>query len=234
MNKIKIALNYLGKNKLLHIDMIEPIRRNTCDILYAENDGVLIYEKNSNSYMLTTDNADLAKNLIENLPKKDLFVIHQKELFSIVKDKFNYKNYFECKQSAYLNEIPPNLNQNINIRLLEDKDKTIVRENYKSMDEDFDYTSFLIDEKSMWGAFDNNDLMGFIGIHSEGSMGLLEVLPEYRNKGVALALQSFLIDYLLKKDWIPFGQVFIDNEKSLNLQKKLGLEISEESVFWLY
>ena len=234
MNKIKIALSYLDKNKLLHIDMIEPIRRNTCDILYADNDGVLIYEKNSNSYMLTTDNADLAKNLIENLPKKDLFVIHQKELFSIVKDKFNYKNYFECKQSAYLNEFPPNLNQNINIRLLEDKDKTIVRENYKSMDEDFDYTSFLIDEKSMWGAFDNNDLMGFIGIHSEGSMGLLEVLPEYRNKGVALALQSFLIDYLLKKDWIPFGQVFIDNEKSLNLQKKLGLEISEESVFWLY
>jgi len=65
-------------------------------------------------------------------------------------------------------------------------------------------------------------------------MGLLEVLPEHRNKGVAQALQNYLIDYMLKKEWIPFGQVFIENDKSLNLQNKLGLEISKESIFWLY
>ncbi len=39
---------------------------------------------------------------------------------------------------------------------------------------------------------------------------------------------------MLKKEWIPFGQVFIENDKSLNLQNKLGLEISKESIFWLY
>ena len=232
--KIEIALDYLEKNRLLHIDMIEPIRRNTCDILYAHNDGVLIHEKNSNSYMITTDSVDLARKLIENLPKKGLFVIHQKELFCLVKNKFNYKNYFECKQSAYLKNTAPKLSDNIEIKLLVDKDKSIVKENYKSMDEDFDYTSFLIDENSMWGAFDSDILMGFIGIHSEGSIGLLEVLPEHRNKGVAQALQKYLIDYMLRKEYIPFGQVVIGNDKSLNLQRKLGLEISEESVFWLY
>lgn len=234
MNIIRTALDYLEKNKLLHIDMIEPIRRNTCDILYADSDGVLIHEKNSNSYMLTTESMDLAKKLIENLPKKDLFVIHQNKMFDLVKDRFGYKNYFECKQSAYLKNTPPKSNDDIEIRLLEDKNKIIVKENYKSMDEGFDYTSFLIDEKRMWGAFDKDTLMGFIGIHSEGSMGLLEVLPEHRNKGVAQALQNYLIDYMLKKEWIPFGQVFIENDKSLNLQYKLGLEISKESIFWLY
>jgi len=60
------------------------------------------------------------------------------------------------------------------------------------------------------------------------------VLPEHRNKGVAQALQKYLIDYMLRKEYIPFGQVVIGNDKSLNLQRKLGLEISEESVFWLY
>lgn len=231
---ILTALNYLEKNKLLHIDMIEPIRRNNCNILYANRDGVLIHEINSDSYMLATDSNNLAKTLIENLPKKGMFVVHQKDLFDLVKNKFDYKNYFECKQSAYLKDFPPILNENINIKLLEDKDKAIVRENYKSMEDDFDYTSYLIDEQKMWGAFDNNELMGFIGIHSEGSCGLLEVLPKHRNKGVAQALQNYLNDYMLKKDWIPFGQVFIDNEKSLKLQNKLGLEISKESVFWLY
>ncbi len=231
---IQLALDYLGKDKLLHIDMIEPIRRNTCDILYADSDGVLIHEKNSNSYMLTTNSIDLAKKLIDTLPQKGLFVIHQEELFDLIKDKFAYKNYFECRQAAYLSINPPKLNKDILIKLLENKDKNIVRENYESMDEDFDYTSFLIDEKQMWGAFKDNALMGFIGIHSEGSIGLLEVLPEYRNMGVAQALQNFLIEYMLKKDWIPFGQVFLDNDKSLNLQKKLGLEVSEKSVFWFY
>lgn len=234
MNIIRTALDYLEKNKLLHIDMIEPIRRNTCDILYANSDGVLIHEKNSNSYMLTTESVDLAKKLIENLPKKDLFVIHQNEMFDLVKDRFGYKNYFECKQTAYLKNTPPKLDYEIEIRLLEDKNKDLVKENYKSMDEGFDYTSFLIDEKCMWGAFDKDTLMGFIGVHSEGSMGLLEVLSEHRNKGVAQALQNYLIDYMLKKEWIPFGQVFIENDKSLNLQNKLGLEISKESIFWLY
>ncbi len=128
MNIIRTALDYLEKNKLLHIDMIEPIRRNTCDILYADSDGVLIHEKNSNSYMLTTESIDLAKKLIENLPKKDLFVIHQNEMFDLVKDRFGYKNYFECKQSAYLKNTPPKSNDDIEIRLLEDKNKIIVKE----------------------------------------------------------------------------------------------------------
>ncbi len=234
MNTSQLALKYLEKDKLLHVDMIEPIRRNTCDILHASEEGVLIYEKNSESYMLATDSMALAENLIENLPKKALFVIHQNELFSLIKNKFGYKDYFECMQFAYTKDIPPKLNQNIEIKLLTDKDKNIVRQNYKSMDEDFDYTSYLIDNKQMWGAFNDNTLMGFIGIHSEGSMGLLEVLEEYRNKGVAQALQNYLIDYMIKKDWIPFGQVFTVNEKSLNLQEKLGLTKSDCIVYWLF
>lgn len=234
MSKSEIALNYLEKNKILHIDMIEPIRRKTAEILYASEDGVLIIENNSDSYMLSICDIKLAMKLIDTLVKKPLFVVRQEELLPIIKEKFAYKNYFDCFQTAYLKSIPPKLNDDIQIKLLTDNDKTTVSENYKSIDEDFDYTSYLIDKKQMWGAFNGETLMGFIGIHSEGSMGLLEVLPKYRNNGIATALQSFLIDFMLKKDWIPFGQVFQDNEKSLNLQKKIGLTISKEHVFWLY
>lgn len=38
------AIKYLRKNILLNIGMIEPIRRCTAEILYAEIDGVLIRE----------------------------------------------------------------------------------------------------------------------------------------------------------------------------------------------
>ena len=50
------ALKYLDKNKLLYMGIIEPIRKNTADILYAGEDGVLIKEKNSGAYMIAVDN----------------------------------------------------------------------------------------------------------------------------------------------------------------------------------
>jgi len=39
------AIAYLLKNPLLNMGMIEPIRRDTADILYAKADGVLIKEQ---------------------------------------------------------------------------------------------------------------------------------------------------------------------------------------------
>ncbi|NSB14708.1 hypothetical protein [Clostridium beijerinckii] len=50
------AIKYLIKNPLLHMGMIEPIRRDTAEILYAEIDGVLIKEQESNAYMISVDN----------------------------------------------------------------------------------------------------------------------------------------------------------------------------------
>lgn len=234
MNKKQNALNYLKNDLVLNISMIEPIKRNTSDILYVSDKGVLIYEKKSESYMLSTYDVELASKLIDTLERKGMFVVHQKELFDLVKEKFGYNEYFECYNVAYINNVPPKISNEYEIKLLEDKDKAIVREIYKSIDTDFDYTSYLIDEKQMWGTFENNILMGFIGMHSEGSCGLLEVIPEYRNRGIGQALQLYLCNYVIKKGWTPFGQVFIDNDKSLNLQKKLGLQISDKTVFWMY
>lgn len=40
----------------------------------------------------------------------------------------------------------------------------------------------------MLGAFLRDRPAGFIGLHEEGSMGMPEVLPEFRRMGVARAL----------------------------------------------
>ena len=77
-------------------------------------------------------------------------------------------------------------------------------------------------------------MVGFIGQHLEGSMGLLEVLPQYRKNGYGMELEQTMINYMLEKGLIPFCQVEVTNEKSLRLQKKLGLTISREQVYWLF
>ena len=86
----------------------------------------------------------------------------------------------------------------------------------------------------MWGVFDGGRLAGFIGTHSEGSMGMLEVLPEFRRKGYGLALEQFLIAWHLSRGWTPFGHVIDGNEPSLRLQQKAGMVCAGLPAIWLF
>ena len=85
----------------------------------------------------------------------------------------------------------------------------------------------------MFGVFVRGEIAGFVGTHEEQTMGLLEILPEYRRLGLAYALEAHLINHLLSIGQTPFCQVAIHNEPSLRLQRKLGLTISDTVVYWL-
>ena len=86
----------------------------------------------------------------------------------------------------------------------------------------------------LWGLFEDGQLAAFIGVHHEGSMGILEVLPEYRRRGLAMALEGWLIRWHLERGWTPFCHVYEDNPASHALQKKLGLTPAPEQVVWLH
>lgn len=86
----------------------------------------------------------------------------------------------------------------------------------------------------LWGLFEGGQLAAFIGMHHEGSMGILEVLPEYRRRGLAMALEGWLIRWHLERGWTPFCHVYEDNPASHALQKKLGLTPAPEQVVWLW
>jgi Acetyltransferases len=86
----------------------------------------------------------------------------------------------------------------------------------------------------LFGGFRNGTLIGFIGNHLEGSMGLLEIFPKYRRLGYGTLLESYLVNQMLDKDLIPFAQIEIDNDKSKALHNKLGFKISQDSVYWVF
>lgn len=86
----------------------------------------------------------------------------------------------------------------------------------------------------MWGIFEEDRLAGFIGTHTEGSMGMLEVLPDYRRRGYGIALERFLIAWQLSQGWIPFGHVIDGNEASAHLQRKAGLTRAGLPAIWVF
>lgn len=84
------------------------------------------------------------------------------------------------------------------------------------------------------GLFDGNVLLGFIGFHPEGSMGMLHVFEEHRKKGYGELLEKLDINRALDMGIVPYCHVFFSNRASLSLQEKLGLERGGRPVWWLW
>ena len=88
---------------------------------------------------------------------------------------------------------------------------------------------------SIWKSLDYLDgkLVGYIGRHAEGSMGILEVSPEYRRRKIAKALETYMINLSLEIGHTPFAQVVVGNEKSVALQESLGMCFAKELIYWM-
>ena len=89
-------------------------------------------------------------------------------------------------------------------------------------------------EAGMFGAIVDGAMAGFIGTHTEGSMGMLEILPQFRRRGIAYALEAHMIDHLLTQGRTPYGQIVVGNEASLGLQRRLHMDISKDGLVWLF
>ena len=88
-------------------------------------------------------------------------------------------------------------------------------------------------DRGLLGAFVEGEPAGFVEFHPEGSIGLLEVLPQYRRRGLGRLLELAAIRLALDRGQYAFGQVEVGNTASLALQKDLGLSASERTLFWL-
>ena len=76
----------------------------------------------------------------------------------------------------------------------------------------------------MYGAYVEGKLAGFMSRHIEGSMGLLEVLPEYRRLGIGSSLEAYMTNLILDRGEMPFCQLITDNGKSLPCRRSWALK----------
>ena len=141
------------------------------------------------------------------------------------------EGYFEFVYDGEMKTIPDG---DYRINKLNSSHLDIVKQNYKLVDEE----NYIIDRLGkgvVSGIFDlNGTLMGFVGEHYEGAMGMLEILPEYRNRGLGTILECYKINETLTSGRTPYCNVFYDNEKSVHLQNKLGLKKTSLDTWWVW
>lgn len=222
---------------LLNVDMLECIRRGSAEILFAVDGCVLLKDIPSQIYMLSSQSHKVSEHLISKIPANaEIIVSHDRFSYELLTEKFKFNNTMICYNTVYTNNSPIELkNSKVNIKILTLEYKDIIMKHYSKAEIiGGDYIEDRLKSKVMFGAFINNDdLCGFIGTHTEGSIGMLEVLPKYRGKGIGAALQIAATNNALANKRYPYGQVVEDNIASAALQKRLDFELSKNKVYWL-
>lgn len=226
-------LDYLSQSPLKHMDMIVPIERGTAHILYAAKDGVCLKEMKSGAYMMSVVSHEAGKKLIETLPKSGLFTFHQDFMKKDFEVNIKYETFIENYQAVYFGKELLSTSDNMSLKPLNDSHFGIIVKNY-DVNVGEDYLSKLIEEGNLFGGFVDSRLIGFVGIHAEGSIGLLKVFDEYLGKGYGTMLVRHITNHQLSLSDTPFAQVGINNEASLAVFRKLGYSISDERVYWAW
>ncbi|MGN1002575.1 MAG: GNAT family N-acetyltransferase [Oscillospiraceae bacterium] len=207
--------------------------------MYASPTGALVayndYDSDGEDTGFTLWAADepTFQKILRLLPPSPAFVIgHEPFYAEQLRRHLRVAELSYCFQAAYLGSEPlpvPELFPQI--RRLEREYFPLVRKNYDLASDE--YLQWLMERGMLYGAFDGDVLTGFVGTHAEGTIGLLEVLPAYRRHGIGAALQSFMTNLELSRGHVPYGQIFVDNDVSQALQRRLGFQFSAGRLFWV-
>lgn len=223
------ALPWLKQDALLHTDMTEALRRNLGEVAAAEENGVLLSVDEGYCGMLSCRDGETALRLLEGR-SFPLLAFHQPEQEQMLCHSLGMETWMRCRQAVYAGDSAPGPVEE-DIRPLTGAHLDFLVKNYRQ--EDSEYLVWLLEREALYGAFREGTLVGFIGNHAEGAMGLLEVLPAYRRQGIGQALERFLIARELSLGHVPYCQVFTENVASLALQRSLGMIIADGTVIWL-
>ncbi|NLN55494.1 MAG: GNAT family N-acetyltransferase [Clostridiales bacterium] len=226
------ALDYLNRDFLSNCSLIQVINRKSGEIIKADSQGVLLYDCLGEAHMLSARYNENTRKWFDNLDC-DLIQLVGGDFVSWLMKRFNLNHAMECIQYVYTGQKPPEYEKRLEISFPTDEEMYVIRKNYDKLSDEELWK--IRDTGNLYAARDgNNNFVGFVGSHLEGSMGLLGVLPEYQRKGYGHELECFIIGRFLEKGLIPYGQVVSGNERSENLQSKLKLTKASSIVYWLY
>lgn len=145
---------------------------------------------------------------------------------------FPFKEEEDCIQAVWTKQRTPALEMpyGVSIRNARTDDLDWIVSNYDLADEQ--ELKECIQHQNLFVLDDQGRNAGFAGFHSEGSMGMLFVFPEFRRKNFGFILEQFMIVKAIEKNIIPYCHVFSWNQASLHLQQKVGMTLLETPVIW--
>ena len=210
------------------------LRRGTAEILERDDDGIFLFDTVSEAYMISSTDSGKAEQWILRHSDRNykLLVASGDSIADFIKEKLPFQNVLKCYQLIFSGEKPKLPKTSLETRHAAEEDLDFILAHYDILSRE-ELTKIITLRKLVMGLL-NGKPVGFVGEHLEGSLGILYILPEYRKQGFAAYLEKYQMNEMLKDGYLPFGQVEVGNEKSLNLQKKLGFKECSGFVYWFF
>ena len=221
------ALSLLRRDSVAYADIIYPILRGECDILQADEDGVVVLDKPSGFLFVKLPNTEGSVQKLMQARGIKGFYIHSDDLADRFQKIVRRKRVMRVRQVVYPGKAAPSVPRVCSVRKLtpDDTEDVLTLLPYDEAD-----ARDIISSGNMLGAFLDGALVGRIAIHKEGGMGGLRVLDEYRRRGIAQVLEAQMIKEMLSSGITPYGQIERDNTASLELARAMGFSVSEREL----
>lgn len=226
------ALEFLERDRLLHMGMIFPVMRGSVEIVYEGRDGVLLRETESGAYMMSMSDRVKGTELLDQIGRQELVCLHQQWAADHMAE-YGYEKSLVCVQAVYEKKEPVALGKSLDIRALNaghiDEIYAVYNKNVS-----YEYLKERLGRGALYGAYAGAELVGFGGTHAEGSIGILEIFDSHRGRGFGAELLGFVTNAILESGQIPFSQVTIGNKASMRLHQKLRFTMSDKELYWLF
>lgn len=221
----------LATRKRKYIHMMELLSRGNGEILYERGGNVLLRVSGQPTCMITAESKQEARELLAGRMEGIEQAVSVDECVNqVLTEEYNMRICCKCYQACYTQREALAVKHK-DIRLLDEASLEYVAEHYPMAGRK--YLTDRLRKKMMFGAFEGDKLVGFIGIHDEGSMGMQYVEEDYRRRGIASSLEAYLINVMKNRGETPFCQIIDGNRQGMLLQEKLGLYVSKDPMWWL-
>jgi len=234
----QLLVKQLSREKRNHIHIMESLSRGRGEILYVQDDQVAVYDREAAVCMLEAESREAGERLVGMIPADAGLVVTSRPFVRDILMLTGYLLSGEYRQVLYTRrETLPVRYKEIRRLILEDLDD--VFDHYLAAKAASlpgitrAYLRERIHAGAMWGAVAEGSLAGFVGVHREGSLGMLYVEENFRGQGIGQSLEAYAVNRMLERGFTPYGYVAAGNFPSEHLQEKLGFYKAEKKFWWL-
>ena len=215
-------------NPVLHCCATEPLRLGRARVLRETDGGALVREDAAGMYILAADSLADARELLNGVEGVDFIMLCNADFAPLIA-RYGLRDRMVFRQAAYLRRELPPIDPRLRIEVAGGRSLERILELYR-----LNGPESICEQARRGELFFAVDAqgaeVGFVGLHPEGCFGMLEVFPEQRGRGYGAALENHILRFCMQTNRLPYCQVEEENRISMNLQRKLGLEISQETL----
>lgn len=217
-------------DRILYSDMIDPLLSGSARSIYSGEEGVIISFEGGTCFIALLDKTK-AREIADRIPRStECVMIHEKEMVSEIK-QLGFELEEECALYVYDRKEPVRIKGEHEIVTLTREHLDLVISHYHLFT-DAAYFTERLEGGVFRGIMAGSEIAGFIACHREGAMGMLEIFPEYRRRGLGYELEGAYINELLLSGHTPYCNVIEGNISSASLQKRLGLVPADGISDW--